>query len=47
MVPAPQRGEIVRQFGDALRAKKEDLGALVSYEMGKSPRRIRRSSRND
>ena len=26
MVPAPQRGEIVRQFGDALRAKKEDLG---------------------
>ena len=36
MVPAPQRGEIVRQFGDALRAKKEDLGALVSYEMGKS-----------
>ena len=36
MVPAPQRGEIVRQFGDALRAKKEDLGALVSFEMGKS-----------
>ena len=36
MVPAPQRGEIVRQFGDALRAKKEDFGALVSYEMGKS-----------
>ena len=32
----PQRGEIVRQFGEALRAKKEDLGALVSYEMGKS-----------
>jgi len=36
MVPAPQRGEIVRQFGDALREKKDDLGALVSYEMGKS-----------
>ena len=35
MVPAPKRGEIVRQFGDALREKKEDLGALVSYEMGK------------
>ena len=36
MMPAPHRGEIVRQFGEALRAKKEDLGALVSYEMGKS-----------
>ena len=36
MVPAPQRGEIVRQFGEALRSKKEELGALVSYEMGKS-----------
>jgi len=35
-VPAPRRGEIVRQIGDALRAKKEDLGKLVSYEMGKS-----------
>jgi len=35
-VPAPKRGEIVRQFGLALRAKKESLGALVSYEMGKS-----------
>lgn len=35
-VPAPKRGEIVRQFGDALRAKKAALGALVSYEMGKS-----------
>lgn len=35
-IPAPQRGEYVRQFGDALRAKKEALGALVSYEMGKS-----------
>lgn len=36
MWPAPKRGEIVRQFGDALRAKKEPLGKLVSYEMGKS-----------
>ncbi|HEX9827470.1 MAG TPA: aldehyde dehydrogenase family protein [Flavobacteriaceae bacterium] len=35
-MPAPQRGEIVRQFGDKLRAKKEALGKLVSYEMGKS-----------
>jgi len=36
MVPAPRRGEIVRQFGEALRVKKADLGMLVSYEMGKS-----------
>ncbi|MCY1498579.1 Aldehyde dehydrogenase, thermostable [compost metagenome] len=35
-VPAPKRGEIVRQFGEALRLKKEALGTLVSYEMGKS-----------
>lgn len=35
-VPAPKRGEMVRQFGDALRANKEALGTLVSYEMGKS-----------
>lgn len=35
-VPAPKRGDIVRQLGDALRANKEDLGTLVSYEMGKS-----------
>lgn len=34
--PAPKRGEIVRQIGDALRANKEALGKLVSYEMGKS-----------
>jgi aldehyde dehydrogenase (NAD+) len=34
--PAPQRGEIVRQIGDALRKYKESLGKLVSYEMGKS-----------
>ena len=36
MMPAPQRGEIVRQFGEKLREKKEALGKLVSYEMGKS-----------
>ena len=35
-VPAPKRGEMVRQFGDKLRAHKEALGKLVSYEMGKS-----------
>lgn len=34
--PAPKRGEVVRQIGDALREKKEYLGRLVSYEMGKS-----------
>src|SRR5690606_16301708 len=33
---APQRGEIVRQFGNKLRELKEPLGKLVSYEMGKS-----------
>ncbi len=36
LVPAPQRGEIVRQIGDELRKNKEHLGKLVSYEMGKS-----------
>jgi aldehyde dehydrogenase (NAD+) len=35
-IPAPKRGEIVRQFGVALRKYKEPLGKLVSYEMGKS-----------
>src|SRR3546814_4983971 len=34
--PAPKRGDIVRQIGDRLRRQKEDLGALVSWEMGKS-----------
>jgi aldehyde dehydrogenase (NAD+) len=34
--PAPKRGEVVRQIGEALRQKKEPLGKLVSYEMGKS-----------
>jgi len=33
--PAPKRGEIVRQIGDAFRAKKEPLGKLISFEMGK------------
>ncbi|WP_372472989.1 aldehyde dehydrogenase family protein [Capnocytophaga sp. ARDL2] len=36
LVPAPKRGEIVRQVGEALRENKEALGKLVSYEMGKS-----------
>ena len=35
-VPAPKRGEIVRLFGEKLREKKEALGMLVTYEMGKS-----------
>lgn len=35
LMPAPQRGEIVRQYGLALRAHKADLGALVSIECGK------------
>ncbi len=34
-VPAPIRGEVVRQIGLALREYKEELGALVTYEMGK------------
>ncbi|HRO18021.1 MAG TPA: aldehyde dehydrogenase family protein, partial [Ferruginibacter sp.] len=34
--PAPKRGEIVRQIGEALRVNKAALGQLVSYEMGKS-----------
>ncbi|HKL03720.1 MAG TPA: aldehyde dehydrogenase family protein [Cryomorphaceae bacterium] len=36
MVPAPERGEYVRQFGNKLREYKTALGTLVSYEMGKS-----------
>ncbi len=36
LVPAPLRGEIVRQFGEKLREHKDALGTLVSYEMGKS-----------
>lgn len=36
LMPAPKRGEIVRQIGEELRKYKESLGKLVSYEMGKS-----------
>ncbi len=35
-MPAPKRGEIIRQYGDVLRKHKNDLGKLVSFEMGKS-----------
>ncbi|MHC1724912.1 MAG: aldehyde dehydrogenase family protein [Syntrophobacteraceae bacterium] len=35
LVPAPQRGEIVRRIGNAFREHKKDLGALISLEMGK------------
>ncbi|MCP5118297.1 MAG: aldehyde dehydrogenase family protein, partial [bacterium] len=35
LVPAPQRGLIVREMGEELRKHKDDLGALVSLEMGK------------
>ncbi|TVP45354.1 MAG: aldehyde dehydrogenase family protein, partial [Gemmatimonadales bacterium] len=35
MVPAPERGEIVRQIGNELREHKDALGRLVSWEMGK------------
>ena len=34
-VPAPRRGELVRQIGDRLRDVKAELGALVTLEMGK------------
>ncbi|MFI5132808.1 MAG: aldehyde dehydrogenase family protein [Chitinophagales bacterium] len=36
LMPAPKRGDIIRQVGEALRHYKEPLGKLVSYEMGKS-----------
>ncbi|HUX84288.1 MAG TPA: aldehyde dehydrogenase family protein [Chitinophagaceae bacterium] len=36
MVPAPGRGAVVRQIGESIRARKGELGRLVSYEMGKS-----------
>ena len=35
MTPAPHRGEIIRQLGEALRSVKEDLGLLVTLEAGK------------
>jgi aldehyde dehydrogenase (NAD+) len=37
MVPAPRRGELVRLLGEELRAHKEELGRLVSIEVGKIP----------
>ena len=36
LLPAPKRGEIVRQMGEEFRRHKDDLGRLVSWEMGKS-----------
>src|SRR5690606_36530791 len=36
LVPAPKRGEIIRTEGEALREKKDAVGKLVSYEMGKN-----------
>jgi aldehyde dehydrogenase (NAD+) len=35
MLPAPKRGEILREVGEAMRAHKEDLGAIISLEAGK------------
>jgi aldehyde dehydrogenase (NAD+) len=35
LLPAPKRGEVVRQIGEELRRHKDELGALVSLEMGK------------
>jgi aldehyde dehydrogenase (NAD+) len=35
MIPAPKRGELVRQIGNAVRSCKQDLAALVSLEVGK------------
>jgi aldehyde dehydrogenase (NAD+) len=35
MVPAPKRGQIVRQIGEKLRLHKKELGALISLEVGK------------
>lgn len=36
MVPAPERGQMIRQMGEHFRVNKQELGSLVSYEMGKS-----------
>ena len=36
LVPAPQRGEVIRRLGNKLREKKTPLGKLVAYEMGLS-----------
>ena len=35
MTPAPKRGQVVREIGDEIRLAKDELGALVSREMGK------------
>src|SRR5690606_22225196 len=35
VVPAPQRGELVRRFGQKLREHKEDLASVVTWEVGK------------
>ena len=35
MVPAPQRGEVIRQLGEEFRKHKKALGALIAWEMGK------------
>ena len=40
-VPAPKRGEVIRQLGNRLREKKDELGALVTLEIGRSRRRVR------
>jgi len=40
-MPAPARGEIVRQIGNAMRVKREALGALISLEMGKIASEVR------
>ena len=46
-VPAPQRGEVIRQLGEAFRTHKEGLGRLITLEMGKKPERRRRRSTGD
>ena len=46
-IPAPEAGEIVRQYGKELRKHKDALGRLVSYEMGKACRRLGRGAGND
>lgn len=40
LIPAPKRGEIVREYGELLRQYKQDLGKLVSYEMGSHCRKV-------
>lgn len=45
-LPAPQRGEIVRQIGDALRKNLVPLGKLISLEMGKIYKRYLEKNKN-